>query len=67
MTSDFQVIKNEHPIDTLHGAEFAAMLIDAQIPFRVEFPHEHQSWFYVSADHLKEALDRMMKLRASKL
>lgn len=54
-------------IDTLHGAEYAQRLIEERIPFRVDYPYEFQSWFYVHPDDQRQALDMLMKLRASKL
>jgi hypothetical protein len=57
---------SEHPIETLHGHEFSTMLITERIPFRTTYD-EYLTWFHIEQEHLKAALDLMMKLRASKL
>jgi hypothetical protein len=57
---------SQHPIETLYGGEYATMLIEAHIPFQAK-PAEHETVFLIDVDQLKEALDLMMKLRASKL
>lgn len=57
---------SQHPMETLYGDEFAPMLIKARIPFRAQ-PAEYETVFFVDVEHLKEALDLMMQLRASKL
>jgi hypothetical protein len=57
---------SQHPIETLHGSEYATMLIEARIPFRTTYD-EYQTVFLIDIECLQEALDLMMKLRASKL
>lgn len=55
------------PIDTLHGGEFATMLIAERIPFRVDYPREFQSEFHVHPTDIDQAYNLLMKLRGSKL
>lgn len=57
---------SQHPIETLYGDEFAPMLIKARIPFLAK-PAEYETVFMIDVERLTEALDLMMKLRASKL
>ena len=55
------------PIPTLHGAEYAALLIEARIRFYVTYPFEPQVHFHVDDDDEKGALKLLMNLRGSKL
>ena len=54
------------PIPTLHGAQYAALLIEARIRFYVTYSFE-QTYFHVDDDEEKGALELLMKLRGSKL
>ena len=53
-------------MSTLHGQEFACMLIAERVPFRATYD-EYQTVFFIDLENLQAALDLMMKLRASKL
>jgi hypothetical protein len=55
------------PIPTLHGAEYAALLIEARIRFYVTYVHPPQVSFHVDDDDESPALKLLMKLRGSKL
>lgn len=54
-------------LETLHGAEYAALLLAERIPFRVDYPMEYQAQFYVAPEYNEQALKLMMKLRGEKL
>ena len=55
------------PIPTLHGVQYAALLIEARIRFYVTYPFEHQTDFHVDDDDEPRALKLLMKVRGSKL
>jgi hypothetical protein len=53
--------------DTLYPQEFAALLIDARIPFRVEYPLELQGSFFAHPHYEDLFYKLLVKLRGSKL
>lgn len=55
------------PISTVHGGEYAQMLIEERIPFRADYPQEFLTSFYVIPDDGEKAYKLLMKLRGSKL
>ncbi|KKN10934.1 hypothetical protein LCGC14_1031630 [marine sediment metagenome] len=60
------VIKGDS-VSTMYGDVFAAVLIDASIPFSVTYELEFQATFHVGAERTHEVYQLLMKLRGSKL
>lgn len=56
-------------INTLHGGEFAALLIDVRIPFSVTYKpeYEFQGRFRVPDEDYQQALKILMAMRGRKL
>jgi hypothetical protein len=53
-------------IETLYGGEFAAQLVSARIPFRVEYD-ENSNIFYIAEEHIELAFEMMGMIRRTKL
>jgi len=54
-------------IDTLHGGEYATMLIEERIPFSVIYKVEFLASFRVPDEDYKRALDLLMEMRGRRL